>query len=209
MFEDFIEFLWIYIAGVSLVGIIYAGERFLNALPFFQRDLADTDTKLFNIMAIIASLLTFVVTMVLIIDPEIDLGIDYHWFTIILLLALTTTLIARPLAKIPGYALVLLTLPILILTILILMYYNVETISLFSVEIELWVPLAIISAILVVITAITYFVEKTIVDPILQLVGNAIVTIILSIMGLLHAILLFIEPENINGLLEYLKIIFG
>ena len=181
MLEEYMEFLWIYIAAVSIIGIIYAGERFLNALPFFEKDLGDLDSKLFNILAIVTSLVTVVVTIILILDSKIVLGVDYHWFTIIILLALSLTLIARPLAKIPGYALVLLTLPVLLITILILWFYNAQTLTILSIEIELWLPLAIISAVLIIATAITYFIEKTIVDPILQLVGNALITIILCI----------------------------
>ena len=58
---------------------------------------------------------------------------------------------------------------------------------------------------MVILTLITLLVEVTIVDPTLRIIGNALVTVVISLIGLIHGLLLFLIEDEISGILQYIE----
>lgn len=190
---------WLVLTLSGLIGFLYSGERVLSILPFWG-DLEDKQTRIMKLLSIIMGVVAAVWMSLLIVDEVAD----FRWLTIVLLIVFMIVSLSHPVRSLEGWAVVLLAIPFILVTILALWFRGGKNFSIFGNTISLWSIMALVTIIMLLLFILVFFIEESIVDPILFFLGWAPVVFVVCVLILVHGIALFFEP--VEGLHQYLGI---
>lgn len=187
---------WVFMIVAGLIGFLYSSERVIAALPWIggKVDTEDSQTKFFKVLSAIMGIATTAWVLLLWID-EIA---EFHWITVVLLMLYTLIVLAEPTKNLEGWKVFILLIPLVLVTIVAAWFAAGREFEVFGFVIPLWVPLAVITVIMLIVFIIIYWLEETAIDPLLTFLGWAPFVVIISALLIIQGILLiFYHPDGI------------
>ena len=149
----------------------------------------EEENKVLDIFAFIAGLIN-IAWAFLIILAEIEGEVEYVWFSLLLVLFLGLSLVAKPVKRVPIAAILSF---ITILVIVIALSYNRDDLDMFE-----GIPLWIIGGVILLIVGIFFLLTRVTelgIDQVLTVLGWEPITLVLVVAGLLQGIAVLVYGE--------------
>ena len=179
----------------GLVGLLYGAERVLDKIPILTKyvDTKDKQTKFTKYLTIVFSVIAIVWTISLIYFEA-----TFKTFTLVLLLIYAFVLLAHPIKDLEGWKFLLIGGFFVVLLLAGLILSGVSG----KMTIIRWILLLVFFLAFLVLFLMVFFVEETVIDPLLKLIGWAPMVTVLCLLVILHG-LVIVFLGNIEGLSYY------
>ena len=195
----FVEGLtWLVLVICGLIGFLYSSERVLAILPFYG-DTKDKSSKMLKYLDIIMGVVAALWLTLLIADESAQ----FRWVTVLAFVLFMVVSFAHPAKDLEGWSLILLAIPFVFVTIIAFWLKSDRKFNVAGSSIPLWLILGIVALVMLILFLVVFFVEETIVDPILYFLGWAPVVVVVSIFIIVQGVLMVLFTPHIDGILHF------
>ncbi len=185
-------------AMIGLIALLYAVDRMFARIPVIGTGPEDdVESKIIRVLSIIAAVVSIAMPVVFAIERvfmEND-AVSIQWLPILLFTVAAVMLLAKPLRDIPGTAIVTILVGVVLMVLVIFWVASSDELSIFSINLPLWLPFVLVFLLIVVVFIAVYIVEKQI-DALLDIIAWSPFLLILGALMIVQALLMLFYPHQ-------------